>query len=80
MRDLTIRNVDDETVEQIASQAQRHGHSVEHEVLLLLRQALGVAPMRARSRADAARQIAALAPRGVVQTDSTVLVREDRDR
>ncbi|MET7247442.1 hypothetical protein ABZT49_29235 [Methylobacterium sp. EM32] len=80
MRDLTIRNVDDETVEQIASLAQRHGHSVEHEVLMLLREALSTTAARPRSRAEAARQIAALAPRGVNQTDSALLVREDRDR
>lgn len=80
MRDLTIRTVDDETVEQIASLAQRHGHSVEQKVSLLLHRNLGTTAIRPRSRAEAARQIAALAPRGVAQTDSTLLVREDRDR
>lgn len=32
------------------------------------------------SRAERARRIAAMTPKGVVQTDSVVLVREDRDR
>lgn len=81
MSELRIRNVDDETVEQISILARRHGRSVEQETLTLLRDALGVQPRTGHEdRAAMVRRIAAMTPKGVIQTDSVILIREERDR
>ncbi|KQP94295.1 hypothetical protein ASF60_12615 [Methylobacterium sp. Leaf113] len=81
MGELMIRNVDDETVQQISSRARRHGRSIEHEVLTLLRD--GLAAERAvvlQDRVARVARIAAMVPKSIMQTDSVDLIREDRDR
>ncbi len=40
MATLTIRNIDDETKEQLRVRAARKGHSMEEEVRMILRQAV----------------------------------------
>lgn len=80
MGELTIKDMDDATVEQISDLARRHGRTVEHESLTLIREALGARiPQGHEDRAAMARRIAAMTPKGVVQTDSVILIREDRD-
>lgn len=81
MGELRIRGVDDATVELIASRARLHGRTVEREVISLIQEALGphADPPR-EDRATMVRRIAAMTPKDIVQTDSVILIREDRDR
>jgi len=72
----TISDVDDALVEKIKDLAEAHHRSVETEIRHLLQQAVA---QRRRSFVENAEAIAALIPTGVTQTDSTILVREDRD-
>ena len=70
--------VDSATLARLEENARAHGRSVEEEAAETLRQAT-----TASTRADMiARldEIAAMTPKGIKQTDSTLLVREDRDR
>ena len=41
MASITIRNFDDELKERLRVRAAKHGHSMEEEVRILLRRALG---------------------------------------
>ena len=70
--------VDNATLAKLEQSALAHGRSVEEEAAELLRLATN-APSRIGilRRFD---EIAALTPKGVEQTDRTVLVREDRNR
>lgn len=75
MTDVTIRGLDDETVEILDRRAKRYGRSLEDEAReILTRVALPMTP--ARLRVEAAR-IAAMTP-DVPQTDSTEPIRRDR--
>jgi plasmid stability protein len=74
---LTIRNLEDEVVGALKARAKRNNRSLEAEVREVLRDvATGGSP---ESLTDLADRIAALTP-DVRQTDSTELVRADRDR
>ncbi|MBE0529181.1 MAG: hypothetical protein IH626_00010 [Rhodospirillales bacterium] len=78
MANLTIRNVEDAVVERLKSKAIQSGRSLEAELREVLRQAAN-----RKSREEmlaAADRIAAMTPKGIKQTDSAVLLREDRDR
>jgi plasmid stability protein len=77
MGELTIRDIDEPTLQQIAHLAGLHARSLEEEVLNLIRQALG--SQRDLTWETAAR-IAAITPNGVSQTDSVELLREDRNQ
>ena len=77
MATLTIRNLDDDVVARLKSRAAEHGRSLEAELRVLLSEAsqrMTMAEFRAR-----AKEIAAMTP-DVPQTDSVLLLREDRDR
>lgn len=70
--------IDDETMRKLESDARKHGRSVEAEAAEWLRLGSGrLSRAEMVARFDA---IAAMTPKGVKQTDSTVLIREDRDR
>ncbi len=75
---ITIADMDQATMERIADLAREHSRSVEEEAAILLRQALDHA--HHESRWESADRIAAMTPKGVKQTDSVVLLREDRNR
>ena len=79
MANLTIRNLDDDVAERLKAKAKDNHRSLEAEVRLILtdqaRRPLSGAELRAR-----ADRIAAMTPKGVKQTDSAELLREDRDR
>ncbi len=77
MANITIRNLDDDVVEELKSRAKAHHRSLEAE----LRQILSDATHRPSidELRTLAQRIAALSP-AVPQTDSTELVREDRGR
>ena len=75
MARVIVRNLDDRIVAALKEQAKRHGRSLEQELRQIL--AGAVRP----SRADALRvadEIRRSAP--PQRTDSTDLIREDRDR
>jgi plasmid stability protein len=70
--------VDDETMRKLQADARKHGRSIEAEAaewLKLGSSRLSRAEIIARFEA-----IAAMTPKDVKQTDSSVLIREDRDR
>jgi plasmid stability protein len=77
MATLTIRNLDDGVVERLKAQATHNGRSLEAEVREILKNNTG-RPSIEQLLALADR-IAAMTP-NVPQTDSTKLIREDRDR
>lgn len=71
-------SVDSATLARLSENARLHGRTVEQEAAEALRVATGTlsrAEIVARLEA-----VAAMTPRGVKQTDSTLLIREDRDR
>lgn len=77
MANLTIRNIEDETVEALKQRAKSHRRSLEGELRQILADAVcPTAPVDLRLLAE---QIAAMTPDGP-QTDSTELLREDRHR
>lgn len=70
--------VDDATMRKLEADARRHGRSLEDEAAARLQagyRELSTAEVVARLTA-----VAAMTPPGVSQTDSTLLIREDRDR
>jgi antitoxin FitA len=79
MATLTIRNLDEELMENLRKQAKRHDRSVEAEVRQILKQ--NVRPKLSPEEFQAlARRIRAMTPRGVEQPDSVELIREARAR
>ena len=77
MADLTIRNLDEEIIEALKRRAKANNRSLEAEIREILTQAAQPsAPPDLRALAE---RIAAMTP-DVQQTDSTALLREDRDR
>ena len=78
MANLTIRNIEDSVVERLKDKAAKNGRSLEAELREVLKHA---ANRRTREELlAAADRIAAMTPKGVKQTDSAELIREDRDR
>ena len=78
MANLTIRNLDDEVVERLKKRARDNERSLEAEVRTILKNAAGrLTGKEARTLAE---RISAMTPKGVKQTDSVELIREDRDR
>ena len=78
MGNLTIRNLDDGVIDQLKAQAKANQRSLEGEVRHLLTREVSEYLRTAEflARADAL----AVTTSGMKQTDSTVLIREDRDR
>ena len=76
MANLTIRNLDDAVVEKLKARARTHRRSLEAELRELLTEA-AAQPSRAEFHEIAARIRAMTLP--VPQTDSTAIIREDRD-
>ena len=77
MGTLTIRNLDDNVIETLKTQARTNQRSLEAEVRYVLMQRadrrINIADFRERTR-----QISTMTDR--IQTDSVELLREDRDR
>ena len=78
MATVTIRNLDDRVVEKLKARAKENRRSLEAELReILSNQITGRERMkRFRVKAD---RIARMTPK-VPQTDSALLIREDRDR
>lgn len=79
MATLTIRNVDEDVVKELKKIAKQHGRSLEAELRRLVTETAERQERRRRflERID---RTAAMTPKGVKQTDSALLLREDRDR
>ena len=78
MGNLTIRNLDDDVIGQLKAQAKANQRSLEGEVRYVLTREVSHYLRTAEflERADAL----AATTSGTEQTDSTLLIREDRDR
>lgn len=77
MTNVIIRNLDKKLVKSLKEQAKIHHRSLEAELRQILTDAVhGATPGELRTLAE---RIAALTPRGT-QSDSTSLLREDRER
>jgi len=75
---LTIRNVEEDVVERLKARAKANGRSLEAEVRLVLKSS--AQRLSGKEALELADRIAAMTPKGVKQTDSAILLREDRDR
>lgn len=76
MGQVIVRNLDDRVIAALKAKARLHGHSLEQELRAILS---GAARPNAEERLALADRIRAMTPRRR-QTDSTTLIREDRDR
>jgi plasmid stability protein len=76
MAQVIVRHLEDETVQRLKERARRKGHSLERELREILAAAArqDMAEFKARAAAIRARY------EGTPQTDSVLLLREDRDR
>ena len=76
---ITLHGVDDDSLRRSPGRPKRYRHSLEDEAVSLLQDGLRE---RAKHRELVKRldRIAAMTPKGVEQTDSVELLREDRDR
>ena len=78
MASITIHDLDPELVEKLKLQAKTNGRSLQAELHNILNRSISIATSRHAFLATADR-IAAMTPK-VPQTDSAILLREDRDR
>ena len=77
MAQVIVRNLDDGVVATLKRKAALRGHSLEQE----LREILGsAARLTTEERMALAAGIREMTPKGVTQTDSAELIRDDRDR
>ncbi len=79
MNAITIEKLSDRALAIIAERARAHGASIEDEVTEIVELAVG-AQQTPNWRLASADRIAAMTPGGLKQSDSTLLIREDRDR
>jgi len=76
MARVLIRGLDERVVEALRREAARHGHWLEQTLRGTLKQRARPTP---QERLRIARDIRAMTPEGVVQTDSADLIRQYRD-
>ena len=76
MAQVVIRNIDDEAMRRLKSRAARKGVSLERELRTILTEAVRVDHAGFAQRAAAFRRKLA----GRRHSDSTTLIRKDRDR
>lgn len=77
MGQIIIRNLDDKVIEGLKLRASLEGKSLEQ---LMREIAKAAVPLKGEARAALVRRLHAMTPVGQAQTDSTLLIREDRDR
>jgi antitoxin FitA len=75
MAQVIVRNLDEQVVSSLKIKAELHGHSLEQELREILKR---TAELSSEEKLALADRIAALTPRPL-QTDSSDLIREDRD-
>jgi plasmid stability protein len=78
MVSITIRNLDPKLLEKLKIQAKANGRSLQAELHGILNRSIAIVTPRHAFLATADR-IAAMTPK-MPQTDSAILLREDRDR
>ncbi len=76
MGQVIVRKLDDVVIDSLKARAKRRGHSLEQELRNILSKS---ARLTKDERVALAERIRAMTPPGVAQTDSTQLIREDRD-
>ena len=79
MSQVLIRNLDDALLADYREAAARNDRSLEAELREALRVARPVSPKRREELLEISDRIRAMTPKGVKQTPSEILVREDRD-
>ena len=79
MNAITIQKLSERAFEILAERARAHRQSIEDEAAAILEEAV-TTQTQGDSRRRIVDRIAAMTPKGLVQTDSTQLIREDRDR
>lgn len=79
MGQILIRNLDDDIIADYREAAARHNRSLEAEVRETLRRMRPFKPLPKEVLLAKLAEIRAMTPKGVKQTPSEVLVREDRD-
>jgi plasmid stability protein len=78
MSNLVILDVDDWVMERLSRRAEAHGQAPALEAKAILQEALGQPPVAGWRQVNAIRD--SLAAAGKVFSDSTELIREDRNR
>ncbi len=76
MGQVIVRNLDDHVIATLKRKAELHGCSLEQELRNILSAA---ARLTKEERFAVAKRISEMTPANVKQTDSTELIREDRD-
>lgn len=77
---ITIE-LDEAVLEALSRQAEAHGRSIDEEARVIVTERVAVrTPMSAEEAIRRSREIRAMTPKGRPQTDSLILLREDRDR
>jgi plasmid stability protein len=77
---ITIE-LDEAALEELRRLAVTHGRSIDEEAQAIVAERVGHRPKSSpEDSIRRAREIRAMTPKGVVQTDSVALIREDRDR
>jgi len=79
MTQIVLDHVDEAVLARLAELAKANRLSIEEQAQELLVEALNMIDRR-RRRLEMADRIAAMTPKGIGQTDSTLLLRENRDR
>jgi hypothetical protein len=79
MTQIILDHIDDTVIAKLAELARANRLSVEEQAQKFLVEAVDMVDRR-RRRLEIADRIAAMTPKDAVQTDSTLLIREDRDR
>ena len=78
MGNLTVRNLDDRVIAELKQEAKRNERSLEAEIRHLLTQRVS-SRLRVADFLERSQRLAETTAR-TSQTDSTLLLREDRDR
>jgi len=78
MEILMLRELDDSLARALRDRARQRHHSIEQEVLSILREAVGHGRPASSERVERARTIAGMTPRAQT-TDAVMLLREERD-
>lgn len=81
MDDKITIELDTAALDALARMAEAHGRSIDEELRAIVTERVTVRPkMTPEEALRRSREIRAMTPKGVRQTDSLVLLREDRDR
>jgi plasmid stability protein len=80
MASIMIDNIDELTLRKISDLAASKNRSLQTEIGEILRHAALSVDDRARGLRKIADELAAMTPKGIEQTDSVDLLREDRER